>query len=223
MKKLVLSSLWLLIFSVMGCALLQETPPVEIAASRLTCEQNPEMVDGDLETVGVFKTEATIQKGRGRRGQYQRQVIGSLKTETLIKLDVPTYVAYVDVYPASTLPRFSLGTAVEENPSNRQREFEPVKDKRGEKIKGTRPIRFHIGREVLYLRLTASALEDSENVWVYNAATLREMEATLKSGDVPPEALEKLQHRWHIQKREGEMQISLKGAAIREVKFYERP
>ena len=33
---------------------LQGTPIEEIASSRLTCETHPEMVDGNLETVGTF-------------------------------------------------------------------------------------------------------------------------------------------------------------------------
>jgi hypothetical protein len=51
-------------------------------------------------------------------------------------------------------------------------------------------VRFKIGREIFYLRLTANALEDLDNV---------------AGGD-----------------EYGEMQIPLKGAAIREVKFYGR-
>ncbi len=91
-------------FGTLGCAMLQETPPVEISTSRLTCEKNPAMVDGDLETVGIFEAHGTIQKGFRNQHQYQRQVVGSLKTETLIKLDTPTYIAYVEVYPASNIP-----------------------------------------------------------------------------------------------------------------------
>ncbi|MDE0553725.1 MAG: hypothetical protein OXI24_05895 [Candidatus Poribacteria bacterium] len=222
MNKWILSMPLLLLFGVVGCAMLQEPPIVEISTSHLTCKENPEMVDGDLETVGVFKTEGTIQKGLGRSQQYQRQVIGSPKTETLIKLDAPTYIAYVDVYPASTIPRFALDTAIEENLSNPSLTFEPVKDKRGEKVKGKQPIRFQIGRKIRYLRLTAYALEDPENVGVYSEANIREMTDTLKSGEASPEAIERLQQQWNRQKQEGVMQIDLKGAEIREVKFYGR-
>lgn len=222
MNKGMFSILLLLISSVMGCAILQETPPVEIQASRLTCGQNPEMVDGDLETIGIFRTDGTVQKGIGRRGQYQRRVEGNPKTETLIKLDAPTYIAYVDVYPASTIPRFTLDTTVQENLSNRSLAFEPVKDKRGEKIKGEQPVRFQIRREILYLRLTAYALEDRENVGVYSETNIEEMKAALKAGEASPEAIEKLQQQWERHRQRGEMQIDLKGAAIREVKFYGR-
>lgn len=222
MNRWMLSIAMLLISSVMGCAILQETPPIEIPAPRLTCGQNPEMVDGDLETIGIFRTDGTVQKGIGRRGQYQRRVEGNPKTETLIKLDAPTYIAYVDVYPASTIPRFTLDTTVQENLSNRSLAFEPVKDKRGEKIKGEQPVRFQIRREILYLRLTAYALEDPENVGVYNETNIEEMKAALKAGEASPEAIEKLQQQWERHRQRGEMQIDLKGAAIREVKFYGR-
>lgn len=53
MNKGMFSVLLLLIFGVMGCAILQETPPVKIQASRLSCGQNPEMVDGDIDLKGA--------------------------------------------------------------------------------------------------------------------------------------------------------------------------
>ena len=52
----------LLIAGVMGCAILQEVPLVEIPASRLSCTQNPEIVDGDLSTVGTFAAKGSIKK-----------------------------------------------------------------------------------------------------------------------------------------------------------------
>ena len=180
---------------VIGCALLQETPSVEIPASRLSCAQNPEMVDGDLSTVGTFASKGSIKKEfvrnlRYAARQYQRRVIGSLKTETLIKLDVPTYIKYIEVYPASTIPNFALDTTPEERSPKWMLSFTAVEDKRAQRVEGTLPVRFQIEREVLYLRLTANALEDSDNVSHGN-----EM---------------------------GELRIPLKGASIREVKFFER-
>ena len=185
-----------LIFCVAGCAILQEAPTVEIPASRLTCHLNPEMVDGDLKTVGAFLARGTIKKEFVERKakkvylpqQYQRRVEGSLKTETLIKLDTPSYIKYVEVYPASTIRNLILDAAVK--PSNRRLSFEAVADKRGIKVEGTLPVRFQIGREILYLRLTANALEDPENI---------------RHDD-----------------EEKKMWIPLKGASIREVKFYGR-
>ena len=189
-----------LLFGAIGCAVLQESPPVEISASRLSCKENPQMIDGDLKTVGTFTPKGTIRKGFERSGsvvrrqqyqrQYQRQVEGSLKTETLIKLNAPVYIDYIEVYPASTIPNFTLDATAEEKSSKWLLSFEAVEDKRGEKVEGTLPVRFQIEREVLYLRLTANGLEDLDNVSHGNET--------------------------------GEMQIPLKGAAIREIKFYSR-
>ena len=192
----VFSILLILIFGVMGCAMLQEAPVIEIPVSRLTCDQNPEMVDGDLKTVGTFVAQGTIKKEFVTRKanrvyqpkQYQRRVEGTLKTETLIKLDVPTYIAYVEIYPASTIRNLILDTAAK--PPNQQLSFEGVEDKRGIKVEGTLPMRFQIKREILYLRVTANALENPENV---------------RHDD-----------------EEKKMWIPLKGASIREVKFYGR-
>ena len=185
----------LLIAGVMGCAMLQETPLVEISASRLSCTQNPEMVDGDLSTVGTFNAKGSIKKeyvtNKGYEARkYQSRVKGSLKTETLIKLDVPTYIKYIEVHPASTIPNLALDVTAEEKSPKWTISFTAVEDKRSQKVEGTLPVRFQIEREVLYLRLTANAMEDVDNV----------------------------SHGREI----GELQIPLKGASIREVKFFER-
>ncbi len=202
------------LFIPFGCAKLQEPSPVEILASRLSCEKNPTIVDGDLTTVGSFETDGVIQKGfTRRRRQYKRQVDGTPKTEMLVKLDAPTYVAYVEVYPASTIRRFALDTGEKRSLKGRL-EFTPVKDKRGETVKGTQPVRFQIGRKIGYLRLTAYALEAPENV-VHNEDVAREL-------NVLSEIPEVLQQKWKKEKREGKMRIPLKGASIREVKFYGR-
>ena len=195
MRMRVFSVLLVLIFGVIGCAMLQEAPLVEIPASRLTCDQNPEMVDGDLKTVGTFVAQGSIKKEFVKKvwyapRQYQRQVDGSLKTETLIKLDTPTYIKYVEIYPASIIPNVTLDVSAEEKSPKWTRSFTAVEDKRSQKIEGTLPVKFQIGREILYLQLTANALEDLDNV---------------SDGD-----------------EYGEMQIPLKGASIREVKFYGR-
>lgn len=226
MKMWMFGVLLFLFFGVMGCALLQEAPPVEISASRLFCEKNPEMVDGKLETVSVFEVHGTIRKGFTRGGgsqrRYQREVIGSLKTETLVKLDTPTYIDYIEVYPASTIPNFVLDTTAEEVSPRWFLSLTPVLDKRSEKVEGTEPVRFRIARKILYLRLTAGALEDAENVGTYNEAAIKEMETSLKKMDTGQDATEKVRQQWRKQRREGEMHIPLKGAAIREIKFYGR-
>ena len=202
-----------LVFVLFGCAMLQEPSPVEIFASRLSCEKNPTIVDGDLTTAASFETDGVIRKGFTRR-QYKRQVDGNPKTEMLIKLDAPAYVAYVEVYPASTIRRFALDTA-EKRSLKGQLAFTPVEDKRGETVKGTQPVRFQIEREIRYLRLTAYASEAPENV-VHNEDVAREL-------NVLSEIPEVLRQKWKKEKREGKMHIPLKGASIREVKFYGHP
>lgn len=189
----VFSVLSVLIFGVMGCAMLQEVPTLEIPSSRLTCDLHPEIVDGDLKTVGVFVARGSIKKEFVKRvssapQQYQRRIEGSLKTETLIRLDAPTYIKYIEVYPASIIRNLILDTAMESPQSKFL--FEAVADKRGVDVEGTLPVRFRVEREIRYLRLTANALEDPANV----------------------------RHNDEEQK----MWIPLKGASVREVKFYGR-
>ena len=192
-------SLFVLLIGITGCAVLNQ-PIEEMTASRLTCESNPEFVDGNLETESTFAVNGFVRKayhiyeGESRwlayaQRRYITQVEGSRRTEAVIKLDVPTYVSYVEVYPASRLiPNFAMMTTTDD-PPRFDVAFERVSDKQHEDIEGLNPVRFRIGREVLYLRMSADGIEDRQN-----------SARTENSG----------------------VEIPLKGASIREVKFYTR-
>lgn len=193
-----LSSLFILLIGVAGCAMLQDTPIVEIPASRLSCETNPGLVDGELETISTFQVKGSIRKGYvhvggggGTRGnlhrQYRTEIEGTNRTEAVIKLDAPMYVAYVEVYPASRIPALALVTTTDEEP-RLDVSFEAVYDKQHESIEGTTPVKIQIGRKVLYLRLSADDLEDQ----VHSVRN----------------------------KKTHQINVPLKGASIREVKFY---
>ena len=190
-------SLFVLLIGITGCAVLNQ-PVGEIDVSRLTCESNPEFVDGNLETESTFAVNGFVRKayqlfeGESRHLAYSQrryitQVEGNRRSEAIIKLDAPTYVSYVEVYPASRLiPNFSMMTTTDD-PPRFDVAFERVSDKQHENIEGLSPVRFRIGREVLYLRLSADGIEDRQN-----------SARTANSG----------------------VEIPLKGASIREVKFY---
>ena len=178
--------------------MLQDTPIVEIPASRLSCETNPGLVDGELETISTFQVKGSIRKGYvhvggggGTRGnlhrQYRTEIEGTNRTEAVIKLDAPMYVAYVEVYPASRIPALALVTTTDEEP-RLDVSFEAVYDKQHESIEGTTPVKIQIGRKVLYLRLSADDLEDQ----VHSVRN----------------------------KKTHQINVPLKGASIREVKFY---
>ena len=190
-------SLFVLLIGIAGCAVLNQ-PVSEIDVSRLTCESNPEFVDGNLETESTFAVNGFVRKayqlfeGESRHLAYSQrryitQVEGNRRTEAIIKLDAPTYVSYVEVYPASRrIPNFSMMTTTDD-PPRFDVAFERVSDKQHEDIEGLNPVRFRIGREVLYLRMSADGIEDRQN-----------SARTANSG----------------------VEIPLKGASIREVKFY---
>ncbi len=76
MNRCMLSILLLLLIGVMGCAMLQESDPVEISASRLTCQENPERVDGNLETRGEATRMANAEK-KGENGNSPQRCCGS--------------------------------------------------------------------------------------------------------------------------------------------------
>lgn len=215
MNRWVFSILLLLLFGVAGCAVhqgksgsgilpsrlswLQDTPIEEIATSQLTCKTHPEMVDGNLETVGTFKVQGTVTKkydlvecevGSFSEGQYTTELDGTIRCEILIKLEKPMYVSRVEVYAASRIPRLALSTTLESAAQIGQsgRGFKPVHDKQHKSVEGiTKPVKFSVEREVLYLRVTADAIAERQN------ATRLDDE---------------------------EIDIPLKGASIREIKLY---
>jgi len=191
--------LFILLIGITGCAALNQ-PINEMAASDLTCETNPEFVDGNLETESTFAVNGFVRKayqlheGEGRRLAYaQRRYItvveGQRRTEAIIKLNAPTHIAYVEVYPASRqIPNFAMMTTLDD-PPRFDVAFERVSDKQHQDIEGLSPVRFRIEREVLYLRMSADGIEDRQN---------------------------------SVRGANASVEIPLKGAAIREVKFYVR-
>ena len=178
---------------------LQGTPIEEISSSQLTCEIHPEIVDGNLETVATFAVQGAVTKKydvveRSSRSfgreQYITDLDGTIRCEIVIKLEKPTYVSTVEVYPASRIPNLALSTTLEASGYHLGQSgtgFKPVHDKQHRDVKGTQPVKYSVAREVLYLRVTADAIEDRQNA---------------TRGD------------------DKEINIPLKGASIREIKIY---
>ncbi len=196
--------LLIVIFAIQGCAIFQNTPAVELAPTRLTCAANPEMVDGDMQTVGEFWANGTIRQlyhiegkpgALTKPGDSMTTHSGTLKTETLIKLDKPTYVSYVEIYADSEIPKITLDLTVEEKSPKWANSFISVKDKRYTTIKEREIARFNIRQKVLYLRITADGIGN--------------FSGSESSASNDPN----FSH---------EFVTPLKGAKIREVKIYER-
>ena len=197
-------SLLLVVFGISGCALLQNPPLAELPPSRLTCETNPKMVDGNLETVGMFQAygsirkvffaKNTIESAANPKG-YQIRHDGTLKTDTLIKLDRPTYITYIEIYPGSNIPKLALDFTAEEKSPKWRNSFVPVINKRHTNVENKEMVRLSIRQEVLYLRIAADSIQDRKS-----------------------------QTRVERKEREYSHEIvtPLKGVQIREVKFYER-
>ncbi len=221
MNKWMFGILLFLPFSIAGCAglqgksgaeilpsrlsWLQDTPIEEIASSRLTCDTHPEIVDGNLETAGTFEVRGDVEKkhdiveGDTRfygKSQYVTDLDGTIRGEILVKLEKPMYVSVVEVYPASRISNLALSTAVDESERHFGQSgtgFKPVHDKQYRDVEGTKPVKFQVGRELLYLRVTADTMADRRN-------------ATRFDDRVSDEGVE----------------IPLKGASIREIKLYGR-
>lgn len=195
----------ILFFIIQGCAVLQNTPVAELDPSRLMCDANPEMVDGDLQTVGEFRAYGSIRKLYHKEvkvgaitniGDTQTKQDGSLKTETLIKLDKPTYVAYIEIHAGSDIPQIAVDLTAEEKSPKWNNSFVSIADKRHTDIKNQQVARIYIRQEVLYFRIIADGIKDRKN---------RE------------NIVSKDPNYSH------EIVTPLKGAKIREVKIYERP
>ena len=217
----VFSILLFLSFSIAGCvglqgksgteilpsrlSWLQDTPIEQIVSSRLTCDTHPEIVDGNLETVGTFEVHGDVKKqhdiveGETRfygKSQYVTNLGGTIRGEILVKLEKPMYVSIVEVYPASRISNLALSTALDESERHFGQSgtgFKPVHDKQYRDIEGTKPVKFQVGRELLYLRVTADTMADRRN-------------ATRFDDRVSDEGID----------------IPLKGGSIREIKLYGR-
>ncbi len=208
-----LGVLFILLFCVLGCAVLNQST-VEIDPSRLTSQNNPELVDGNLDTVSAFPVTGQVEKGyeiyRGesRRGvddelRYATSISGSFRTDIVIKLDVPTYISYIEIYPASRIPRLALVTTLDD-PPRFATSFDVVHDKQHVNIDSRQPIKIQINREMLYLRMTADGIQDKKN-------SVHVLDEKSPFGN---------RKKNIIQNTNTRIQIPLKGASIREVKFY---
>ena len=211
-----LGVLFILLIGVLGCAVLNQ-PTVEIAPSRLTSQTNPELVDGSLDTVSTFNIDGYVEKGyevfsnqtqRGNNSdelRYVTSIKGGFRAEAVIKLDAPTYITYIEIYPESRIPKLALMTTLDDPPKFAT-SFEAVRDKQHINIDSKQPFKIQINREVLYLRITADGIQDKQNtVRVKDENSLFGGKGKKSAGN-----------------RETRIQIPLKGASIREVKFYAR-
>lgn len=211
-----LGVLCILIIGVFGCAVLNQ-PTVRIDPLRLTSQTNPELVDGNLDTVSTFNIDGYVEKGyevfssqtRGGNNsdelRYVTSIKGGLRTEAVIKLDAPTFITYIEIYPESRIPRFALVTTLDDPPKFAT-SFEVVHDKQHVNIDSKQPVKIQINREVLYLRITADAIQDKKN-------SVRVVDKKSHFGGKSEKS---------VGDKEPRIQIPLKGASIREVKFYAR-
>lgn len=211
-----LGVLFVLLISVFGCAVLNQST-IEIDPSRLTSQTNPELVDGNLETVSTFELNGHVEKGyevfssqtqRGNNSdelRYVTSIKGDLRTEAVIKLDAPTYITYIEIYPESRIPKLALMTTLDDPPKFAT-SFEAVRDKQHTNIDSKRPVKIQINRELLYLRMTADGIQDKQN-------TVRVKDEKSPFGSKSKNV---------TQNKATRIQIPLKGASIREVKFYAR-
>ena len=214
MKKLGVLSV--LLIGVLGCAILNQST-IEIDPSQLTSPTNPELVDGNLETVSTFGLNGHVEKGyevqggltpRGNNSselRYVTSIKGGFRTEAVIKLDSPTYITYIEIYPESRIPRLAIVTTLDDPPKF-ETSFEVVRDKQHANIDSKQPVKIQINREVLYLRLTADGIQDKKN-------SVRVKDEKSPFGG---------RNRITEKNNASRIQIPLKGASIREVKFYAR-
>ena len=178
---------------------LQGTPIKEIAPSRLTCETHPEIVDGNLETVATFIVRGKVTKKHGvveggRRGRLMNRYVtdldGTIRCEILIKLEKPMYVSTVEVYPASRIPNLALSTTLKESG-------------------------YHLGQSGIgFEPVLDKQHKDVEGKKPVKFSVAREVRYLRVTAD----AIEDRQNATRV--GDEEINIPLKGAAIREVKLY---
>lgn len=136
-----------------GCAPL----PKRIAATHLSCEAYPKLVDGDLATNSFLKVKDFVEKDNAAYKhslRYGDWVEGKHKTEALIQLDALTQVAYIAVHPISTIYRLSVDTSTAEITNEKSHHFEPVKSHKIARSENGEVIRIDIDRPVRVLRVS---------------------------------------------------------------------
>ena len=159
-----------------GCTSLYQPLPKRIAASHLSCEAYPRLVDGNLATTGILKVKGMVEKdyigggGTKRSGVVPRRygdwLEGRNKAEAWIQLDTLTPVAYIEVHPVSNIYRLLVHTATAEVKPGKLKSlqeslFEPVKSHKIARSENGAVIRINIDRPMRWLRLTIHANRDS--------------------------------------------------------------
>ncbi len=142
-----------------GCAPL----PKRIAATHLSCEAYPKLVDGDLATNSFLKVKDFVEKDNPAYKhslRYGDWVEGKHKTEALIQLDTLTTVAYIAVHPISNIYRLSVDTSPTEITHEKLHHFEPLRSHKIARSENGEVIRIDIDRPVRVLRVSIYANRD---------------------------------------------------------------
>ena len=181
------------------CAALQQRPAVAVPPARLLCPDAPQVVDGNLETIGTLATDGYVEKRvlvDSRRDKIlvnTRQIVGTQRAGALIALKEATYITHVEIYADSAITHPLIDVATDNAPSS-PGELISVKDRQIGKPIGPRKMRrFRIGMEIRYLRIMADAVEDTSRIERSTVVRTRVIK------------------------------IPLKGPTIREIKLYEIP
>ncbi|MDE0397977.1 MAG: hypothetical protein OXL96_09250 [Candidatus Poribacteria bacterium] len=148
---------WLLM---VGCASL----PKRIAATHLSCETYPKLVDGDLATNSFLKVKDFVEKDNTAYKhslRYGDWVEGKHKTEALIQLDTLTHVAYLEVHPISTIYRLLVETSTAERAHGKAPLFEPVRSHKIARSENGGVMRIDIDRPARMLRVAIHVNRDS--------------------------------------------------------------
>jgi hypothetical protein len=182
-----------------GCTILQQPPAVVVKPDQLACPDAPEIVDGDLTTIGMLQTDGYIEKRtlidytRDRTLINERQIVGTKRAGALIALKTPRHITYIEIYAESMITEPMIDVATDKSLSGPD-QFMPIKDRQvGKPIQPGETRRFRIGKKIRYLRIITDAIGDTKRT---------ERTKVMKTNVT---------------------RIPLKGPRIREVKLYELP
>ena len=182
-----------------GCTILQQPPAVVVKPVQLACPDAPEIVDGDLTTIGMLQTDGYIEKRvlidytRDKTLINQRQIVGTKRAGALIALKEPTHITYIEIYAESMITEPMIDVATDKSLSGPD-QFMPIKDRQiGKPIQPGEMRRFRIGKKIRFLRIITDGIEDTKKI---QRTTVMKTNVT---------------------------KIPLKGPSIREIKLYEIP
>ncbi|MBB15559.1 hypothetical protein CMK22_09815 [Candidatus Poribacteria bacterium] len=188
-------------FQIVGCVNLQQRT-ILLEANALSCGVAPGVVDGNFDTTGEMYINAKLVKiGEQYYNTRQSRTLrtGKKYAELVVELDQPRHITHIEIHAMSKMTNVKIFVVKEKPKVGELLTFEPTRVRHTtHTIPAGSAAKFRLSEKVSLLKITAAPVKDTS-------------QGTSRGR--------------HRENRLGisifELDIPLKGPAIREVKFYQ--